>query len=213
MMWYTPLVIIGFITFLVFIVWLKEKLFLLFGIPILFLLSKMKVSNIRLINTIFLSVGVTLLFVALGVMTDMHGASVPSWFLVIVPCTLMSISFFTKNEEDVALLPFAAAGALFSFGRWMTFGVGFLVFLFALHRYHQISESSKIPDRHNRPVWIYWYISAVICLLAPPGITYLSFALFSAFPIEVVPAICGLIIFWTGLAIAFHLSEIRDKNA
>lgn len=149
----------------------------------------------RLFSAVLLSVGTALIIGALGSLTFV--SAIPPWFLAIsIPCAFFFGLYFAKYEEDIVLLPFAAAGALFSFGSGVTTGVGIIVLVFALARFLKIKENSKIPDRHTPPVWLAWRAASAVCVLVPYGLTRLSST--------VVSVVCGSLALLTGILL-FHL--------
>ncbi len=162
----------------------------------------------RLLSTVLLSVGATIILGALGM-----ALSIPpvAFALSVSGITLVFVMYLAKYEEDIVLLPFAAASALFSFGSGVTTGVGVIVMMYALVQFLQIKENSKIPGRHTPPVWLAWRTASIVCALAPWALLQLSTMLFSTHSTVIVALFGGVFVFLTGIFL-FHLHLKAEKK-
>jgi hypothetical protein len=140
----------------------------------------------RLFSTVLLSVGATLVVGALGRLSFV--SAIPSlFFAFLIPCALFFGILFAKYEEDIILLPFAAAGILFSFQSGVTIGVGALMLAFALIGFASAKSNGAISGFRALLVWL---AAATVCFLAPWAFS----RLFSM----AVAAVCGSIVFFVG---------------
>lgn len=153
----------------------------------------------RLFSTVLLSVGTAVIIGMLGKLSFVF--PIPPLFLAfLVPCAFFFGIRFARYEEDIVLLPFAAAGALFSFGSGATVGVGVLMLMFALIGFANAKSNGTISSLRALPVWL---AMSAVCVLAPYSLLRL--------PSIIVSEACGLIAFFAG-ALLFHLHLKAEKK-
>jgi len=161
----------------------------------------------RLFCTVFLAVGSAVFIAKLSPMPiitmpdTVRIVALPPWFFALVISGALFFGLrFAKYEEDMALMPFAAAGALFSVVNGVTIGVGVLMAVFALIGFANAKSDGTIPSFRALPAWLF---AAVVCAGAPWAILRLF---------VIGAGSLGVIIFLTGALLFQRYLKKFDKN-
>lgn len=153
----------------------------------------------RLASAVLLSVGSAVIVGAIGRLSFV--SEIPPLFLVfMIPCAIFFGVQFSKYEEDLVLLPFAGAGAMFSFSSPAVIGVGILMLGFAAIGLSNAKADGKVVGVHPT---LFWVAASVVCVLAPIGALRLLPML--------VSEVLGMAAFAAG-AFVFHLYWKANKN-
>lgn len=166
----------------------------------------------RLLSSIFLSVGVALFAVVLLVTTQS-----PLWLTsILVPlCVFRGILVVTWKEDGVSL-SFAAAGILFSIGENLTSIIGTVLAVIGTVRFLEVIDDEEFAlDRKSLPLWAAWILSIAASVLVPYVITKLSFAMFSSSNANFLPGVCGLAFCLAGFLVRYLeiLAEAKRSPA